>query len=125
MSWCFPDENAPYAQKVLDLVRDSEVFVPSVWPLEVANALVVAERGKRLKTAEATRFLSLIQGLDIHVDLQTAHEAFGGTVALARRYMISAYDAAYLELAIREALTLATLDVALRKIAGKLGVKIL
>jgi predicted nucleic acid-binding protein len=106
-------------------VRDSEVVVPSVWPLEVANALVVAERRKRLKPAESTRFLSLIRGMEFQVDLQTAREAFGETIAIARRHAISTYDAAYLELAIREGLALATCDGALRKTANKLGVNLL
>jgi len=86
---------------------------------------VAAERRKRLKAAEATRFLSLLRGLGFQVDLRTANEAFGETIALARRYALSVYDAAYLELAIREDLPLATLDDPLRKAGRKAGVRLL
>ena len=124
MSWCFPDEEHPYAQSVLRLLRETDAVVPAIWPLEVANALVVAERRSRLKPAETTRFLALIRGLDVTVDRETSSQALGETLSLARRHALSAYDAAYLELAIREGLPMATLDKDLERTARKLGVKL-
>jgi predicted nucleic acid-binding protein len=124
MSWCFPDEENPYAQSVLRLLRELDAVVPAIWPLEVANALVVAERRRRLKPAETTRFLALIRGLDVTVDRETSNQALGETLSLARRYALSAYDAAYLELAIREGLPIATLDKDLERAARRLGLKL-
>ena len=124
MSWCFPDEENPYAHSVLRLLREVDAVVPAIWPLEVANALVVAERRRRLKPAETTRFLALIRGLDVTVDRETSNQALGETLSLARRYALSAYDAAYLELAIREGLPIATLDKDLERAARRLGLKL-
>jgi predicted nucleic acid-binding protein len=123
LSWCFADEENPYARMVLGMLRGANVVVPAIWPLEIANALVVAERRHRLKLTETSRFLSLIEGLDIVVDPGTSARAFGETLSLARRHGLSAYDAAYLELAVRDALPLATLDEDLKNAARKLGLK--
>ena len=125
MSWCFPDEENPYARTVLRKLREGEAVVPSIWPLEIANALVVSERRGRLKFGEDSEFLTLVQGLEIEIDAQTSAQAFGETLSLARRHALSAYDAAFLELALREGLPLATLDSALRKAARKTGVPLL
>jgi predicted nucleic acid-binding protein len=82
----------------------------------------MAERTKRLRPAETSRFLALVGELEVEVDAQTATQALGETLALARRHALSAYDAAYLELAIRESLPLATLDEALKRAARRCGV---
>ena len=123
LSWCFADEENPYARMVLHMLREADAIVPTIWPLEIANALVVAERRRRLKPTETSRFLSLIEGLDIVMDPGTPSHAFGETLSLARRHGLSAYDAAYLELAVRDALPLATLDGDLKNAARKLGLK--
>ena len=125
LSWCFADEENPCGRMVLGMLREADAVVPAIWPLEIANALVVAERRHRLKLTETSRFLSLIEGLDIVVDPGTSARAFGETLSLARRHGLSAYDAAYLELALREDLPLATLDRDLGNAARKLGVKLI
>ena len=124
MSWCFPDEQNPYARDVLRVLREADMVVPSVWSLEIANALVVAERRKRLGAADIARFVTLLEGLAPAVDRHTAAQALGETLSLARKHRLSAYDAAYLELAMREGLPLATLDQDLKKAARTAGVSL-
>lgn len=124
MAWCFEDEGGAYADRVLGRLDEHEAAVPAIWPLEVANALLVAERRKRLSHADATRFVSLVQALPIEIDGQTASRALSDTMALARREALSSYDAAYLELAMRLELPLATIDKALKKAARRIGVAV-
>ena len=123
MSWCFEDEAAGYADGVLKKLAKREAVVPAIWPLEVANVLLVGERRKRLTKADSSRFLELLQGLPITIDVQATSRAFGEIMSVARNLTISAYDAAYVELAMREGLNLATLDDRLSKAASKIGVK--
>lgn len=124
LAWCFPDEQSDYADEVLERLRDLTMLVPSLWAVEVANGLVMGERRKRLRSAEIQRFLQLAQGLTIRQDVQPGIKNMGICTAVAREYGLSAYDAAYLELAIREDLVLATLDTDLRKAAKRAGVGI-
>ena len=123
MAWCFEDVAAGYADRVLKKLAMREAVVPAIWPLEVANVLLVGERRKRLTKADSSRFLELLQGLPITIDVQAASRAFGDIMSVARSLTISAYDAAYVELAMREGLHLATLDENLRNAASKIGVK--
>lgn len=124
MAWCFQGQGGDHARKVLALLRTSEAVVPAIWPLEIANSVLVAERKRRLAPADVVRFLDLLEGLSVEVDAFTAGKALGETLRIARERNLSAYDAAYLELAMREALPLATLDEALRKAAQGAGVRI-
>ena len=125
MAWCFPDEGGAYAHTVLRILRTAEALVPSIWSLEVGNALLVAERRRRLKPGDAVRFLGLLEGLSVEVDPLTASKALHETISIARERGLSVYDAAYLELAMREGLPLATLDRDLKKAAEHAGVKVL
>ena len=125
LRWCFPDERAPSASSVLRALRSAEAVVPAIWPLQVANALLVAERAKRLPSADAARFLALLEGLEVHVEAPVLSRDLRETRALAKAYGLSSYDAAYLELAMRESLPLATLDKALTKAARKAGVALI
>jgi predicted nucleic acid-binding protein len=120
LAWCFADEQEPYAVAVLRLLESRTATVPSVWPLEVANALVVAERRGRLKPARTADLIAEIAKLGIEVDSRTSSQVWKETLTLARRYGLSVYDAAYLELAIRESVPLATLDQALAEVARRL-----
>jgi len=125
LAWCFPDERSEFAYRILDLLEETPAVVPSLWFVEVANAVLVGERRKRLKSADAARFLKLLQSLMVETDSQTAGRALTDTLALARTWNLSAYDAAYLELAMREGLPLATLDDKLRTAARAAGVEVL
>lgn len=125
MAWCFEDEASPYADYILAQFPTQEALVPSLWPLEIANVLLVGERRKRLTAADTTRFLTLLSTLPITIDEETSYRALNQTLALAREQVISAYDAAYLELAMREGVPFATLDTRLQKAAISLGIDVI
>lgn len=122
VAWCFGDETNPYSEAVLQDLADTGAVAPSIWPLEMANVLLVAERRKRISKAQSRRFVELLQTLPIAVDDVSAARAWDSVLSLAREQQLSAYDAAYLELAMREGLPLATLDGPLRKAARSCGV---
>jgi predicted nucleic acid-binding protein len=126
VAWCFVDESTRFTEDVLDLLSaGAEAVVPAVWPLEVANALLVAERRKRLTIAQVTGQLQRIGGLPILVMAIGAAYAFEQVLPVARQQTLSAYDAAYLQLALREALPLATLDEELKRAAKANGIVLL
>lgn len=122
MAWCFDDEATSYTNGIRDSLADRRAVVPSLWPLEVANATIAGERRKRLDEARSRRFIALLEALPIDLDGETGRRAFGDIAHLARAHRLSAYDAAYLELAIRRGLPLATLDARLEAAATAAGV---
>ena len=124
MAWCFDDEATDYTNGVRDSLADVRAIVPALWPVEVANATIVGERRKRLDEARSSRFLSLLKSLPIVIDGETAARAWTDTMHLARAHNLSAYDATYLELAIRRGLPLACLDGKLKTAAGAVGVSL-
>lgn len=123
MAWCFEDEATDAADEVLGRLVLEGVVVPAVWPLEVANVLVVAERRRRLSEAQATRFTKLLGELPIEVDLTRLR--IGDVAALARKHGLSSHDASYLMLAEQRGLPLATLDERLAAAAAAAGVAVL
>ena len=125
LSWCFEDEGGDYAADVLTKLASGEAVVPSLWLLEIAHGLLVAERRGRLAASDAHEARSLLEALPIAVDPGGRRAAFHTTPLLARRHGLSAYDAAYVELAVRLGAPLATLDGALRSAASAEGVEIL
>jgi predicted nucleic acid-binding protein len=124
LAWCFPDEGSDYADQVLVSLKRQSITVPAVWSLEIANGVLVGERRKRLQNREIQRFVALLEGLSIWEDAQTVSKIVSHVLPLASRYSLSAYDAAYLELAIRQKAPLATLDSRLREAAIQAGVQI-
>lgn len=122
MVWGFEDEADDYAAAILDRIPDHQAIVPSVWPLEVANALLVGERRKRLTPTDAARFLAILGTFPITVDAETASHAWHETSHLARAHALSADDATDLDLAIRLGLQMATLDDKLKTVATAVGV---
>ena len=123
LSWCFAEEATPVTRAALDCIPTAEVIVPSLWYLEVANVLVISERRGRITATEAGEFLQMLGRLPIRVDFLGAQQALATIVDLAGRYGLTAYDAAYLELAIREGAELATLDDRLRGAAAAAGIR--
>ena len=119
MSWCFQDEGGEYADKILSRLESAQAFVPSVWPLEVGNVLVVAERQNRLSEADTILFLSLLGQLPILVEQETPGRMLREIVALAREHDLSTYDASYLDLAMRSGIPIATLDATLIRAAQR------
>ena len=122
VAWFFEDETNAYAEAVEDSLEGAMAVAPSLWPLEVANALLVGERRKRATEAKAATFLVLLQSLPITIDDETATRAWRESLHLARAHQLSVYDAAYLELALRRGLPLATLDGKLKAAAAAVGV---
>jgi len=125
LAWCFDDEATAATRGLLDRFADESAEVPSLWHLEVANALAVGERNGRITPARTREFIALIGVLPIAVDEQTPLLALTTVLDLARSERLSAYDATYLELAMRRGLPLATKDNALAKAAGRVGVTLL
>ena len=117
-----PDELA-YAGKVLDVLKRESALVPVIWGLEVANVIAKAESKGLVTEARSEAFLEMLEGVDIEVDAGTFVHALSATLQLARRYNLSAYDASYLELALRQGLRLATPDEALQNAARKAGIR--
>jgi predicted nucleic acid-binding protein len=125
--WLVPETNpagVDYASATLKALKESQAIVPSLLTLEVANVVAKVEFKGLVAEADSQRFLALLGRLNIVTDPATAAHALGDTLNLARRYKLSAYDAAYLELALRKGLPLATLDANLAKAATTAGVPI-
>ena len=125
ISWCLVDEDDDYANAILAIMPDCEAFVPGIWSLEVANTLLVAERRNRMTQEQSELAIALLHSLLIYVDEATESNALSSTLVLGRQEGLAAYDAAYLELAIRLQLPLATLDSRLAEAATRCGVELL
>src|SRR5262245_60183653 len=110
MAWCFHDEADPYADAIAQRFPQVEAVVPALWHLEVANALLMGERRKRSTEADTANWLAFLNSLSITVDDETTARAWSDVLRLARTHNLTTYDAAYLELALRRGLPLATLD---------------
>ena len=123
LTWCFEDEAMPWTDALLaELRAGDEAIVPAHWPAEVANALLIAVRRGRISREKANRFLLDLRVLPIRIDSESSEPVFRQVFKLAEKYSLTVYDAAYLELAIREGLPLATLDNDLGKAARASGV---
>jgi predicted nucleic acid-binding protein len=126
MTWFFEDEATSATDELLDgLNQDGRAVVAAHWALEVSNTLLMAERRKRTTIAESSEFLAILDALPIETDPHTADRASTTTLALARTHGLTLYDGAYLELAMRRSLPLATLDRDLRAAAKRTGVSCL
>jgi predicted nucleic acid-binding protein len=125
MSWCFKSEANKYGDAVLDTLSESTALVPPIWPLEVVNVLLVAERRNRLKQVDSVRFITLLSQLPIVVELERPERKMKDLLALGRANDLSSYDAAYLDLAMRNDCPIATLDKKLIEAAENVDVTIL
>jgi predicted nucleic acid-binding protein len=125
LAWVYPDETTEPIRNVLELVIDSGAWVPALWKLEVANVLENGVRRGRTDSAFRDATLADLALLPISVDPETDRQAWSATLHLADRYRLTLYDAAYLELAQRRRLPLATLDDELRIAATAEGVSLL
>ena len=128
MRWFFRDgkpSDLAYSDNVLAEIKKWSSVVPVTWGLEVANVLARAESKGQVTAAQSGSFIKMLNEMEIDLDSATFEHAMSDTLQLARAYKLSAYDASYLELALRLDVPLATLDESLRKAAKKAGVKIL
>ena len=124
IAWCFADEVTPESDAVLDRVKAEGARVPSLWHLEVANVLRQAERRGRISASDTSQRLEVLALLPINTDPETQSRAWGQILALARAHTLTVYDAAYLELAARLGLPLASKDRELLKAGQICGVTI-
>jgi len=122
IAWCFDDEASDFADGVLDRVVQDGCIVPPLWYLEVANVLLVAERRNRINQIQSNEFIELLNALPIQTDMLMGQRVFGHSVPLGRRFGLSAYDSAYLELTQRTGFELATADSRLAHAATELGI---
>ena len=125
LAWIYSEETTKAIRQVFDVVAEDGAIVPTLWQLEVANSLTVAVRRRRIDAEFRRAALADLALLDITTDPHTGDLAWGETLMLADRFGLTVYDAAYLELAQRRALPLATLDAALGSAAAALGVRVL
>ena len=124
LTWCFEDEVTKATEAVGAQVDADGAVVPNLWRLEIANALLIAERRGRLDKPGVAQRLELLAALPIAIDSDTDAHAWNDTMLLARAERLTLYDAAYLELAIRRDVELASLDRDLRRAARKMGVTV-
>ena len=122
LAWALPDEASNYSDSILKQVASGKAWVPDLWPHEVANGLVMAQRRKRLTAAQRALFIEELLRLPIEVVGATARAVLEAQAALADRYALTAYDSAYLDLALRKGVPLATQDKALSDAAKRSGV---
>jgi predicted nucleic acid-binding protein len=123
LTWCFPDENIDLAQQVADrFKRGDTALVPSFWPHEVLNALLAGEKRKRISREMIRSFLDDLAALPVTLEQITPGIVFDRIQTISRKHGLTAYDAAYLDLALENGLALATLDEALARACGNAGV---
>ena len=125
LTWCFEDERTLATLALLDQITETGATAPALWPLEVLNALTMAERRGRLAGTQRHQLAGFLRDLPVSLDQETADQAWTITMRLAERYQLTLYDAAYLELAQRLELPLATLDQELRAAGNALGITLL
>ncbi len=125
LAWCFSDESTPKTISLLEALETKSAYVPELWPLEMGNILIAAERRQRVSYADIAKFLTLLESLSIKIDEGTAQRGFHEILSLAYSTKLTTYDSAYLELAIRLGLPLATKDIQLQKAAKQMGVKLI
>ena len=122
LPWCFSDEATPATNALLARLRTGdEAVVPAHWLPEVGNALLMAVRRKRISSQDAYQFLADLESLPIRTDATARNLVRSAVFPIAEQHRLTVYDAAYLELALREGLPLATLDNDLRKAATIAG----
>jgi predicted nucleic acid-binding protein len=122
LAWCFEDAGGPEADALIERAAAEGAAVPASWSLEIANGLVTGERRGRVNPAESAAFVAMLEELPMVADRATGARALHETMSLAREHGLTAYDAAYMELAMRLGLPLATSDRKLGAAAERVGV---
>jgi len=123
-TWILENERTEATDALQDRLAVEAAIVPAHWPLEVANVLAMAELRRSLTEADTTRFVQLLAGLPIEIDRATSASDLDSLLAHCRAHSLTSYDAAYLELAMRRQLPLATLDKELRRAAQAVGLRL-
>jgi len=124
MSWCFDDEPEPYGDRVLLAAPNSEVYSSPIWELEASNALLMAERRKRVTPERANAIAELLAEMDIRIEPFARGDYLGRIREIGRQFGLTSYDASYLDVSLRLQIPLATIDKKLIQAAKKAGVSI-
>jgi predicted nucleic acid-binding protein len=122
LSWAFADEHDEFAFAILQRLEADQARVPLIWWFDVRNVLLVNERRQRITAADSAGFLRMLSGLSIEIDAAPDSDR---VMTLGRRHRLTVYDCAYLELALRDGLPLATLDAQLAAAARREGVAVI
>ncbi|MDQ2962009.1 MAG: type II toxin-antitoxin system VapC family toxin [Pseudomonadota bacterium] len=122
LAWLLPDESGGATDTLADELERTSAVAPAIWPYEVANALLVAQRRARIGNDDLVRVRRALAALPIEVEPVTSGHILSAVFDLGRRLDITSYDAAYVELAARRRLPLATLDERLRKACAALKI---
>ena len=125
LAWCFDDESTATADRILSRLENEAALAPAHWPLEIANALRAAERRGRMDASDLPRLRALLAALPVEIAPIELTTAVFGVLETARTYDLSAYDAAYLDLAAVRGLPLATVDDRLRAACARAGVEVM
>jgi predicted nucleic acid-binding protein len=126
LCWYFPKQKTAYTEAVFDrLAGGDEALVPALWPFEMVNSLVVAARQKAITLVQLDSFIADLKDLPVSIDLGGVGRSYSSIVRLCRQHQLSSYDAAYLDLALVEGVSIATLDKNLRAAASNAGVELL
>ena len=124
MAWLFPDEATEATDRLRDSLAEDRAFVPTLWPVEVANVLLAATRRRRVGVDEWPEICAHLDALPIEIDPVSTARVWGAVLKLANRHGLSAHDAMYLELAVRMRMPLATPDRALAAAGQAAGVDV-
>jgi predicted nucleic acid-binding protein len=125
MAWCFEDEGNLFTDKLLSQMNHLKAVVPTIWPLEVVNVLLLAQSKKRISAIQSASFIDALSVLSIIVDPSTTSRAMHTILRFAENTKLTIYDAAYLELAFREKIPLATLDKDLIAAAKSMNIELM
>ncbi|MFM8455095.1 MAG: type II toxin-antitoxin system VapC family toxin [Gammaproteobacteria bacterium] len=122
LAWCFADESTEATNQLLEAVLMHKAHVPNLFHLEISNIILNAVRRNRISYARMTKYIELLNKLDLQIDSETSNRAFHEILQLSYSHGLTTYDAAYLELSLRLGLPLASRDKVLCKVAKNLGV---
>jgi predicted nucleic acid-binding protein len=125
LAWALPRQQTERTKALLVETTEYGALTTTLWPIEVANVLLIYERRKQITTAERTSAITFYNNLPVEIDDQTSARAWNATYDLALTHKLTVYDAGYLELSLRSGLPLATLDHALAQAATSCGVPVL
>lgn len=126
MAWLFEDESTKKSEQLLTRISEGEsAWVPALWHWEVSNILLVAQRKKRITRSQAVGFIEMLKVLPIYIENKAMQQALETTFELAHENQLSSYDAAYLEIALRKQLPIASLDKQVIRTAKELGIAVL